>query len=125
MRVRDRGSRIELLIDGEKVLEAEEPREEVRRTVNVARTESGSFVVRVVNATPEPVEVDLSQVQDLAAHAGREVDMGAVPVTTLAADDQYAGGVGLAAPSEPTTAAVDLGEGLFRAEPWSFSIIQY
>ncbi|OZG66508.1 alpha-L-arabinofuranosidase C-terminal domain-containing protein [Bifidobacterium eulemuris] len=120
--VADRGARMRLFIDGELIADGREDPAEPRRTVTVAQdTAAGMTYVRVVNAMPESVQVDLTQVCDgLGLAPERRAHAKAV---VLAGDDEYAGRVGQEAPYAPQSVRIDLAGGTYEAPAWSFTVI--
>ena len=123
--VSNRGTHMELAVDGKPLLSGAETVEEPRRTVAVARDgRSGKDYIRVVNATERPVEVDLAQVLGELGHGvGADTSMPA-KATTLTADDPYAGGLGVASPTVPVVSDIDLASGVYTAPAWSFAILE-
>ncbi|NEG88784.1 alpha-L-arabinofuranosidase C-terminal domain-containing protein [Bifidobacterium aerophilum] len=121
--VADRGESMKLYIDDQLVAEGREVADEPRRTVTVSRDSSaGVDYVRIVNALPDAVDVDLTQVLD---ELGVPAESRAVvAATVLAGDDPYTGQepVGSESP-QPTAHEVNLAAGTYAAPAWSFTTL--
>lgn len=119
----DRGASMKLYIDDQLVAEGREVADEPRRTVTVSRNSAaGVDYVRIVNALPDAVDVDLTQVLD---ELGVPAESRAVvTATVLAGDDPYAGQepVGGESP-QPTAHEVNLAAGTYAAPAWSFTTL--
>ncbi|NEG71939.1 alpha-L-arabinofuranosidase [Bifidobacterium ramosum] len=120
--VADRGASMKLIIDDQLVAEGHETADEPRRTVSVSRDEAaGVDYVRIVNALPDAVDVDLTQVLDAldVTDAARAV----VTANVLTGDDPYAGDKGEDSPTRPTSHEVNLAGGTYTAPAWSFTTL--
>ncbi|MZG12707.1 alpha-L-arabinofuranosidase [Streptomyces sp. SID5914] len=120
IKVADRGRRIQLFINGEEVLDGLDDRpEEPRRTATVARNaDRRKLYVRLVNALPSAMDVDLTEV------LGDATSLSTVTATVLAADGPFAGGIDEDAPTVAEVRTVNLASSpRYRAEPWSFTIL--
>lgn len=122
--VADRGQSMTLYINGTQVAEGHENPDEPRRTVTVSRdAAAGVTYVRIVNALPDAVDVDLTQVLDELGVTAES--RATVAAEVLSGDDPYAGQdkVGTASPTTPTTADVSLVNGTYEAPAWSFTTL--
>lgn len=122
VRVDDRGAAMSLAVDGKEVCAGRETPDEPRRTVAVARdTACGVDYVRIVNATSQTVDIDITQPLDalgvsVARRSGAHADV-------LAGDDPYAGRSGEESPVHPVHRDVDLTGGVWHAPAWSFAVL--
>lgn len=130
--VRDRGRFIRATVaseNGEVTLEGSDPGEETRRTVTVAADEkSGTTYVRMINAMPTAMDVDLSEI--LGSNGdGCRIDSNAgllvkASMTLLSADRSDAGQPGEDAPSAPETSFITIpANGCLQVPAWSFAVI--
>ena len=118
----DRGEQMRLYIDGALVADGHETPDEPRRTVTVSRdSTAGVTYLRVVNALPESVDVDLAQV--LAALNVPDSAKAVVEATVLTGNDPYAGIRGEESPTCPTSHEVSLADGTYTAPAWSFTTL--
>ena len=118
----DRGEQMRLYIDGALVADGHETPDEPRRTVTVSRdSTAGVTYLRVVNALPESVDVDLAQV--LAALNVSDSAKAVVEATVLTGNDPYAGIRGEESPTCPTSHEVNLADGTYTAPAWSFTTL--
>ena len=118
----NRGEQMRLYIDGALVADGHETPDEPRRTVTVSRdSTAGVTYLRVVNALPESVDVDLAQV--LAALNVPEPAKAVVEATVLTGNDPYAGIRGEESPTCPTSHEVNLADGTYTAPAWSFTTL--
>ena len=118
----DRGEQMRLYIDGALVADGHETPDEPRRTVTVSRdSTAGVTYLRVVNALPESVDVDLAQV--LAALNVPDSAKAVVEATVLTGNDPYAGIRGEESPTCPTSHEVNLADGTYTAPAWSFTTL--
>lgn len=92
------------------------------RTVTVSRdSTAGVTYLRVVNALPESVDVDLAQV--LAVLNVPDSAKAVVEATVLTGNDPYAGIRGEESPTCPTSHEVNLADGTYTAPAWSFTTL--
>ena len=118
----NRGEQMRLYIDGALVADGHETPDEPRRTVTVSRdSTAGVTYLRVVNALPESVDVDLAQV--LAALNVPDSAKAVVEATVLTGNDPYAGIRGEESPTCPTSHEVNLADGTYTAPAWSFTTL--
>ena len=118
----NRGEQMRLYIDGALVADGHETPDEPRRTVTVSRdSTAGVTYLRVVNALPESVDVDLAQV--LAALNVPDSAKAVVEATVLTGNDPYAGIRGEESPTCPTSLEVNLADGTYTAPAWSFTTL--
>ena len=118
----NRGEQMRLYIDGALVADGHETPDEPRRTVTVSRdSTAGVTYLRVVNALPESVDVDLAQV--LAALNVSDSAKAVVEATVLTGNDPYAGIRGEESPTCPTSHEVNLADGTYTAPAWSFTTL--
>lgn len=118
----NRGEQMRLYIDGALVADGHETPDEPRRTVTVSRdSTAGVTYLRVVNALPESVDVDLAQV--LAALNVPDSAKAVVETTVLTGNDPYAGIRGEESPTCPTSHEVNLADGTYTAPAWSFTTL--
>ena len=118
----NRGEQMRLYIDGALVADGHETPDEPRRTVTVSRdSTAGVTYLRVVNALPESVDVDLAQV--LAALNVPDSAKAVVEATVLTGNDPYAGIRGEESPTCPTSHEVNLADGTYSAPAWSFTTL--
>ncbi|KFI54218.1 alpha-L-arabinofuranosidase C-terminal domain-containing protein [Bifidobacterium callitrichos] len=128
--VADRGESLALYIDDQLVIEGREIPEEPRRTVSVSRdSAAGVDYIRVVNALPDAVDVDLTQVLE-SLGLGATSDGAAVTATAtvLTGDDPYAGNKGAESPTAPVVTndvvlAGSAGKAAYTAPAWSFTVL--
>ena len=105
-----------------RALQRLETPDEPRRTVTVSRdSTAGVTYLRVVNALPESVDVDLAQV--LAALNVPDSAKAVVEATVLTGNDPYAGIRGEESPTCPTSHEVNLADGTYTAPAWSFTTL--
>lgn len=128
--VRDRGRSVRVTVDGTAgvvTLEGSDPGEETRRTVTVADDAvSGTTYVRMVNALPEPMAVDLSAVLGEMRDAVATDCDGPIYVTmtVLRADCAGDGRPYEDAPTVPVCAQVELpADGVIDVPAWSFAVL--
>lgn len=118
----NRGEQMRLYIDGALVADGHETPDEPRRTVTVSRdSTAGVTYLRVVNALPESVDVDLAQV--LTALNVSDSAKAVVEATVLTGNDPYAGIRGEESPTCPTSHEVNLADGTYTAPAWSFTTL--
>ncbi|KAA8815417.1 alpha-L-arabinofuranosidase [Bifidobacterium callitrichos] len=129
--VADRGESLALYIDDRLVIEGREVAEEPRRTVSVSRdSAAGVDYIRIVNALPDAVDVDLTQVLDALGLESGEGDGAVVTATAtvLTGDDPYAGNKGAESPTAPVVMtdvvlAGSAGKAAYTAPAWSFTVL--
>ncbi|WP_163232539.1 alpha-L-arabinofuranosidase C-terminal domain-containing protein [Bifidobacterium aerophilum] len=120
--VRDRGRSVRATV-GDTVLAGTDPGAETRRTVTVADDSvRGVTYVRMVNALPDAMDVDLSEVLSAIGLGGQAVD---AMMTVLRSDSADAGRPYEAAPSEPESSRIAVpASGVVRVPGWSFTILE-
>lgn len=123
--VRDRGRSVRATV-GDTVLAGIDPGEEMRRTVTVADDSArGVTYIRMVNALPDEMDVDLSAVLSaigLTDFVRRDVE---ATMTVLRSDCADVGRPYEESPSEPVSAPVAVpSDGVIRVPGWSFAVLE-
>lgn len=120
----DRGESMRLYIDDRLVLEGREDPDEPRRTVAVSRDSvAGVDYIRLINAMPDSVRVELGGVLDALGVPETVRESGGIRATVLCGDDPYAGNKGEQSPTVPVAGDVDLSDGAYEAPAWSFTVL--
>ena len=123
IRWKDRGEKLELLVDGQAVAQGAEVPEEPRRTIAVSHdSAAGVSYVRLVNALPTVADIDLASVLDELGISAKS--RATAKLVQLTGSGPYIGCKGEDAPTKPTVAALDLTGGVFEAPAWSLSILE-
>jgi hypothetical protein len=122
LEVSQSGGAMRLWVDDVLVADGREDPEEPRRVVTAALDSSAGLCrIRIVNALPEGVDVDMGDVLD-AVGADFE-DRRTASAVVLAGDDPYAGAPGEESATSPVESAVDVSDGTYHAPAWSFSVL--